>query len=196
MISPYTAAGAIWLIWVAGWWLGALKTAKTVSRESPGSQLSYTIFNWIGAALLFFTPIRGGFFTRPLYPPSLLVAWIAVILVAAGLAYAVWARLHLGRLWSAVVTVKAEHRIVKTGPYTITRHPIYTGMLLAVVGTVVVRDTIGALLGGALIATGLVLKVGREERMLVDHFGADYQVYRQEVPRLVPRLWPRRTGKV
>jgi len=196
MISPYSAAAAIWLIWVVGWWLGALRTAKSVNRESPGSQLSYTIFNWIGAALLFFTPIRDRIFTRALYPLSLTVAWIGVILVAVGLAYSVWARLHLGRLWSAVVTVKAEHRIVKTGPYTITRHPIYTGMLLAVVGTVVARDTFGALLGGALIATGLVLKVRREERMLLDHFGADYQAYQQEVPRLVPRPWHRRTENV
>ena len=196
MISPYSAAAAIWLIWVVGWWLGALRTAKSVNRESPGSQLSYTIFNWIGAALLFFTPIRDRIFTRALYPLSLTVAWIGVVFVAVGLAYAVWARFHLGRLWSAVVTVKAEHRIVKTGPYTITRHPIYTGMLLAVVGTVVARDTFGALLGGALIATGLVLKVRREERMLLDHFGADYQAYQQEVPRLVPRPWHRRTENV
>lgn len=196
MISPYSAAAAIWLIWVVGWWLGALRTAKSVNRESPGSQLSYTIFNWIGAAFLFFTPIRRGIFPRALYAPSQLVAWIGVILVAVGLAYSVWARLHLGRLWSAVVTVKAEHRIVKTGPYTITRHPIYTGMLLAVVGTLVARDTFGALLGGALIATGLVLKVRREERMLLDHFGADYQAYQQEVPRLVPRPWHRRTENV
>ena len=196
MISPYSAAAAIWLIWLAGWWLGALKTAKSVTRESATSQLSYTIFNWIGAVLLFFTPIRGGIFSRALYPPSQLVAWIGVIVIAVGLAYSVWARLHLGRLWSAVVTVKAEHRIIRTGPYTITRHPIYTGMLLAVVGTVVARDTFGGLLGGALIATGLVLKVRREERMLLDHFGADYQAYQQEVPRLVPRPWQRRAESV
>jgi protein-S-isoprenylcysteine O-methyltransferase Ste14 len=196
MISPYSAAAAIWLIWLVGWWLGALGTAKSVSRESPASQLSYTIFNWIGAVLLFFTPIRGGIFSRALYPPSQLVAWIAVIVVAIGLAYSVWARLHLGRLWSAVVTVKAEHRIIRTGPYTLTRHPIYTGMLLALLATVVVRDTVVSLIGCALIATGLVLKVRREERMLLDHFGADYQAYQQEVPRLVPRPWHRRTENV
>jgi len=196
MISPYSAAAAIWLVWVVGWWLGALRTAKNVSRESPGSQLSYTIFNWVGAALLFFTPIRGGILSRALYAPSQLVAWIGVIVVAVGLAYSVWARLHLGRLWSAVVTVKAEHRIIRTGPYTLTRHPIYTGMLLALIATVVVRDTVVALIGCALIATGLALKTRREERMLLDHFGADYQAYQQEVPRLVPRPWHRRTENV
>ena len=101
MIPPGTVAAALWLVWLAGWWLGAIKTARTVARQS--------------------------YFLAGLYPSTPIVAWIGVVLVALGLAYAVWARLHLGRMWSAVVTVKAEHRIVKTGPYTLTRHPIYTG---------------------------------------------------------------------
>lgn len=99
-----------------------------------------------------------------------------------------------GKMWSAVVTVKAEHRIIKTGPYTLTRHPIYTGMLLAVVGTVLVRDTVASLIGCALITTGFVLKLRQEERMLTGHFGDDYRVYREQVPALIPRPWLRRMG--
>jgi protein-S-isoprenylcysteine O-methyltransferase Ste14 len=186
VISRSTAMAALWLVWLAGWWLGALKTARTVTRQSPGSQLGYSIFTWSGAALLFFNAIKGGIFSRAIYPPSQGVAWIGVALVVVGLSYSVWARLHLGRMWSAVVTVKAEHRIVKTGPYTLTRHPIYTGMLLAVVGTVLVRDTVSALIGCALITTGFVLKLRQEERMLTEHFGDDYRVYRREVPALIP----------
>ena len=184
----------LWLVWLAGWWLGALKTARTVTRQSPGSQLGYSIFTWTGAALLFFNAARGGIFSVALYPSTPIVGWIGVVLVALGLAYAVWARLHLGRMWSAVVTVKAEHRLVRTGPYTLTRHPIYTGMLLAVVGTVLVRDTLAAVIGAALIAIGFSVKLRQEERMLIEHFGDDYRVYRQEVPALVPHPWLRRTG--
>jgi protein-S-isoprenylcysteine O-methyltransferase Ste14 len=189
LISPRTITAALWLVWLAGWWLGALKTARTVSRESPGSQLSYSIFTWAGAALLFFNAVQGGIFSRAIYPPSPVVAWIGVAFVAIGLCYAVWARLHLGRMWSAVVTVKAEHRIIKTGPYTLTRHPIYTGMLLAVAGTVLVRDTVVALIGCALITTGAVLKMRQEERVLIEHFGDDYRVYREGVPALIPQPW-------
>jgi protein-S-isoprenylcysteine O-methyltransferase Ste14 len=191
LISPSTVTGAIWLIWLAAWWLGALKTAQTVAREAPSSQLSYSIFVWVGAALLFFNALQGGIFSRALYRASPIVAWIGVALVVLGLAYSVWARLHLGRMWSAVVTVKAEHRIVKSGPYTITRHPIYTGLLLALVGTVLVRDTVAALIGCVLIGTGLVLKVRREEAMLIEHFGDDYRVYQEQVPALIPRPWVR-----
>jgi protein-S-isoprenylcysteine O-methyltransferase Ste14 len=195
VISPGTVAAALWLVWLAGWWLGAIKTARTVARQSPGSQLGYSIFTWAGAALLFFNAVRGGIFSLALYPSTPIVAWIGVVLVALGLAYAVWARLHLGRMWSAVVTVKAEHRIIRTGPYTLTRHPIYTGMLLAVVGTLLVRDTVAALIGCALIATGFLVKLRQEERMLTDHFGDDYRVYREQVPALIPRPWLRRAER-
>src|SRR4051812_9742906 len=119
MMSPSSAMAALWLVWLAGWWLGALKSARTVVRASPGSQLSYSIFIWIGAALLFFNAVRGGIFSAPLYPSLPMIAWIGVALVAIGLSYAVWARLHLGRMWSARVTLKTEHQIIKTGPYNI-----------------------------------------------------------------------------
>src|SRR3954462_8415938 len=192
-MEPGTVMAALWLVWLAGWWLGALKSARTVARASPGSQLIYSIFTWIGAALLFFNVVRGGIFSAALYPSLRTVAWTGVALVALGLAYAVWARLHLGKLWSARVTLKTEHRIIKTGPYAITRHPIYTGMLLALVGTVLVRDTVVGLIGFALIATGFVLKLRQEERMLTEHFGDDYRLYRREVSALIPRPWLRRT---
>src|SRR3954467_10635092 len=195
-MSPSTVMVALWLVWLAGWWLGAVKSARTVARASPGSQLTYSIFTWIGAALLFFNAVRGGIFSAPLYPSLPSVAWTGVALVVIGLSYAVWARLHLGKMWSARVTLKTEHRIIKTGPYTITRHPIYTGMLLALVGTVLVRDTVAGLIGFVLIATGFVLKLRHEERMLTDHFGDDYRTYRQEVPALIPRPWLRRTDRV
>src|SRR3954467_11912211 len=85
VMSPSTVMAALWLVWLAGWWLGALKTARTVARASPGSQLSYSIFVWIGAALLFFNVVRGGIFSAALYPSSPIVAWIGVALVALGL---------------------------------------------------------------------------------------------------------------
>src|SRR3954463_12597257 len=190
-MSPSTVMAVLWLVWLAGWWLGALKSARTVARASPGSQLGYSIFVWIGAALLFFNAVRGGIFSTALYPSSPIVAWTGVGIVALGLSHAVWARLHLGRMWSARGTLKTEHRIIKTGPYNITRHPIYTGMLLAAVGTVLVRDTVAALIGFAFITTGFVLKLRQEERMLTEHFGDDYRLYRREVPALIPRPWLR-----
>jgi len=114
---------------------------------------------------------------------------VAVGVAAVGFAYAWWARIHLGRLWSSTVTLKADHAIVRSGPYALTRHPIYTGLLLAVIATAVVEHTVGAVIGTGFMITGFVVKLRQEEHLLTQHFGAAYDAYRRDVPALVPRPW-------
>ena len=70
-----------------------------------------------------------------------------------------------------------------------TRHPIYTGLLLALIGTSVARDSVAALIGLCLLVVGLVVKIRQEERLLMEHFGKAYQMYQAEVPAIVPGLW-------
>lgn len=64
-----------------------------------------------------------------------------------GLLLALWSRFVLGRNWSAAVTVKQGHSLVRNGPYAIVRHPIYSGFLLALLGTAIARGTVGAFIG-------------------------------------------------
>jgi protein-S-isoprenylcysteine O-methyltransferase Ste14 len=82
-------------------------------------------------------------------------------LCLAGFAFAWWARLHLGRLWSAFVTLKADHRIVDTGPYGIVRHPIYTGIILATLALAIVKGTAYAVAGALLVIVGFWIKAPR-----------------------------------
>jgi protein-S-isoprenylcysteine O-methyltransferase Ste14 len=112
-------------------------------------------------------------------------------LCVAGLAFAAWARIHIGRFWSSAVVLKAGHALIRGGPYALTRHPIYTGLLLAVTGTVLARDSIAGLLGWALVLAGFVVKLRQEERLLLEHFGPAYQAYQAEVPALIPRIGSR-----
>jgi len=71
--------------------------------------------------------------------------WLAVCgLVGAGVAVAWWARLHLGRMWSARITLKADHKVVDSGPYALVRHPIYSGLLLSLMATAAAKGTIPA----------------------------------------------------
>lgn len=116
------------------------------------------------------------------------LAWIVLAAVVGGLGFTAWARWHLGRFWSAAVTLKAEHSLIRTGPYALTRHPIYFGILLALAGTVVVHDDLAGLAGYSLMLLGVVLKVRQEERPLTQHFGAAYRDYQALVPALIPRL--------
>src|SRR5262249_17077424 len=108
-----------------------------------------------------------------------------------GLGFAVWARVHLGRFWSGTVTLKADHALIRTGPYALTRHPIYTGLLSAFTGTALGRDSVAGLLGLGLRVAALVVKLHQEERPLRGHCGPAYQQYQAEVPALLPRPWAR-----
>ena len=113
-------------------------------------------------------------------------------LTLAGTLFTWWARIHLGRFWSNAITRKEGHRVIDTGPYGLVRHPIYTGLIAAMLATGVAVGTITAMLGAVLISLGLWQKARMEEGFLTDELGADaYGPYCRRVPMLVPFL-PRR----
>ena len=89
-------------------------------------------------------------------------------------------------LWSGQVTKKADHRVVDTGPYAIVRHPIYTGILLAVYATAALKGTVLGLAGAAVITIGLWMKARLEEYFLREELGTNYDAYRKRVPMLLP----------
>jgi protein-S-isoprenylcysteine O-methyltransferase Ste14 len=107
----------------------------------------------------------------------------------AGLLFTVWARVILGRMWSGRITLKEDHTLVQRGPYALARHPIYTGLLVALLGTMLARPTVASLLGVVTITVGLVFKLRQEERLLAGHFGPAYAAYRQKVKGLIPFIW-------
>jgi protein-S-isoprenylcysteine O-methyltransferase Ste14 len=187
MISPTTCVSPLWVAWLLGWWIASWSTARTVARQSTASRLAHSVFIWAGAALLFLHPRRFRLLVHPLLPRSVWIAWGGAVLVALGLGFSAWARTHLGRFWSGTVTLKADHVLICTGPYAWTRHPIYTGLLLALVGTAVVRDTLTGFAGLVPLAVGVMLKIRQEERFLSQQFGAAYRAYQAEVPAVIPR---------
>jgi protein-S-isoprenylcysteine O-methyltransferase Ste14 len=115
------------------------------------------------------------------------VAYLLAILTFAGLIFAWWARIYLGRLWSGSITRKEGHRVVDSGPYAFVRHPIYTGLIGATLATGIAAATANAILGGILIILGLCLKARIEEHFLSTELGPGaYAAYRRRVPMLVP----------
>jgi protein-S-isoprenylcysteine O-methyltransferase Ste14 len=112
---------------------------------------------------------------------------LCAALVGVGVAIAWWARLHLGRLWSARITRKADHKVVDSGPYAIVRHPIYAGLLLSLAATAAAKGTILGLAGFAILLIGIWLKARLEERWLTGELGEDaYGNYCRRVPMLLP----------
>jgi protein-S-isoprenylcysteine O-methyltransferase Ste14 len=114
---------------------------------------------------------------------------IGLVLTLAGLTFALWARFALGRNWSGTVTLKQDHVLVRSGPYAIVGHPIYSGFLLALLGTAIAHGNIGAFIGVAIAALTLRLKSLTEESFMMEQYGSQYIAYTREVKSLIPFVW-------
>lgn len=123
-----------------------------------------------------------------LFHVSTAIGWLGAILVVAGIALAIWARYYLGRNWSSHPTHKEHHDLVTGGPYTWIRHPIYTGMLLALIGCMVVGSLFGFVMFAILLVVFLV-RVDKEERIMLSLFPDQYPAYQKRTKRLVPWVW-------
>ena len=108
------------------------------------------------------------------------------VLTAVGVGFAIWARHHIGRNWSGQVTIRREHELIRTGPYAHIRHPIYTGLIVAVAGTAIVIGEHRALTALALILLGFTFKGKREESMLENRFGPAFEEYRRRTGFFLP----------
>src|SRR6185312_13977721 len=108
----------------------------------------------------------------------------------AGIAIAIWARRILGTNWSALVTLKEGHTLIRRGPYAYVRHPIYSGILLAAAGTfLAVLPTLQGIISFCLLFVGFRLKSRLEERVLSQQFPDEYPQYFREVKALVPFIY-------
>jgi protein-S-isoprenylcysteine O-methyltransferase Ste14 len=118
--------------------------------------------------------------------PWVRVLGLAILLAAT--AFTLWARLVLGAMWSAAPTVKQEHKLRTSGPYGITRHPIYTGMLGMLLGSLLVAGGGRWIVPFPVFLVLLEIKIHIEERLMLGEFPDDYRRYRQRVPKLIPGL--------
>lgn len=178
--------GALWLIWLAIWIGAALSVKHTRRIESRMSRLIHGAAMLAGAVLLAMPNLLGSMLELRFHHHSLLWFITGTVLLALGLGFSVIARFRLGRNWSGLVTVKQDHELIRSGPYALVRHPIYTGMLTALIGTALVIGNGRAALGVAVLFAGLIYKIGVEERFMADQFGEAYARYRREVPALIP----------
>jgi protein-S-isoprenylcysteine O-methyltransferase Ste14 len=106
----------------------------------------------------------------------------------AGLLFAIWAREHLGRNWSHSVTIKQGHELITTGPYTVVRHPIYTGILTGFLGMAIAISQVRGFIAFVLVCLALWIKLRIEEQWMGSQFGEAYATYAHQTAALVPYL--------
>lgn len=178
-----------WLVIAAVWVIAALVTKRSVRREFSGYRFIQVIILVIGCLLIFNSSFVPEFLNRRIIPETRVTGFVGLLLTWAGMLFALWARFFLGTNWSAAITVKEHHQLIRTGPYAIVRHPIYSGFLLALLGTAVAFGKPRDFLGLILATMGWRLKSLVEERFMTEEFGAEYTTYRRKVKALVPFIW-------
>ena len=182
------AIGALWSVWVVGWLVAARNVKRARWREPAATRALHALPLLLCAALLI---------ARRWLPPALSARFapsgsglplFGAVLVVGGLSLTFWARWHLGRNWSGWVTVKDGHTLTRTGPYRTVRHPIYSGLLLALVGTALAIGEWRGALAVAFALLGFVLKLRIEEARMHATF-AEYADYCRQTRALIPGLW-------
>jgi protein-S-isoprenylcysteine O-methyltransferase Ste14 len=179
-----------WFAWGLYWVISARNAKPTMRRESLASRGSHVLPLLVGISLVALPHLPSPMFATRILPRTFATYGIGVAIIFLGLAFAVWARRHIGRNWSGTVTLKENHVLIRTGPYAWVRHPIYTGLLTAVLGTAIARGELRGVWALALCTIGFVIKLRIEERWMREAFGSEYARYSAEVPALVP-LWRR-----
>ena len=174
-----------WVLFIVYWSINAFRVKAVAEHQSWAESLSYRLPATVGAGLLWVQASP-----RPLQtvitPHNYAVRLTGAVLCVAGLGTAIWARRTLAGNWSSNVTFKQGHELVKTGPYRFARHPIYTGLLLMVLGTALAGARLHSWLGAGLLFISFWIKLKAEEVVMLRHFPDQYPAYRNEVKAIVP----------
>lgn len=177
---------SLWLGWGLYWWAQS-RNVKPVARTEPMySRLSHIVPLSIAAILIGLPRMPLPALGERLLPLAAWPFWLGAVLTAAGLLFTVWARVHIGTNWSGVVTVKENHELIQSGPYGIVRHPIYTGLLVALVGSAIARGEWRGVIAVAIVLWAFSRKLQTEERYMREQFGDAYRRYSERVPALIP----------
>jgi len=176
-----------WLFWGSWWLLMAFFSKGTKRRETVWQRFEHVLPTAFGF-LLVFEQVRLPGLAQPLFPDVPALALLAVAVTFLGLLFAAWARLALGANWSGSITIKKGHQLIRRGPYRFIRHPIYTGMLVALLATATVERQVSGLLGFALFLFALYRKARREESFLSEEFGPAYVEHSEHTGMFLPRF--------
>jgi protein-S-isoprenylcysteine O-methyltransferase Ste14 len=180
----------LWASLVLYWIVSARSTKKKVRGNSWGRIMLVRVVLILATLLL----LRlGGFhklshhFHLEIVPSNPALRIVGVVLCAVGIGFAIWARRHLGRNWGMPMSLQKDHELVTTGPYRLVRHPIYSGVLLAVLGSALAQSVVWFL---PLVIWGIyfIYSAKVEERLMAQEFPHVYPAYRARTKMLIPFL--------
>jgi protein-S-isoprenylcysteine O-methyltransferase Ste14 len=183
-----TLADIPWVVLVLYRIVTAARANNVKAREASAIRFA-VIANQIVAFTLLFSSTVG------ILPPGrrfvsdhLAVRIAGIIMTWMGIALVLWAQRNLGKFWSARITIRVDHRLIRSGPYARVRHPVYSGLLLAVAGTALNTGEWRGVGSFCLVLIAFAYKIRKEEELLTQEFGEAYQDYRNQSGVLTPRF--------
>jgi len=187
-----------WAAFLLVWGISALFVKQDVRGGGYAAAWQrYWVLRLAAAAIIIFVAVRLGrragssgaaLFSHGIFTPPPALGWAGAALTAIGIGFAIWARVNLGRNWSSRPAVKEHHEFVMTGPYAYVRHPIYSGIMLAALGTAFTSSVIGIGLF-VFISITFALRMNKEEKIMLELFPDQYPEYQKHTKRLVPFVW-------
>ena len=187
-MNPILAAAidSAWGVTAIVWLVGIFLTKRPARQTSLLSRFLLLAPIAIGYTLVASHAIRQGWLNLHLWPQSLAMQESGLILTVLGCGLAIWARVSLGSNWSARPSVKQGNVLIVQGPYKLVRHPIYSGLLLALAGSSLAVDRSGCILGWILVFATYSVKIRQEEQLMLQTFPQDYPAYRRRIKALIP----------
>jgi protein-S-isoprenylcysteine O-methyltransferase len=177
-----------WLLLMVYWLLAGMHTKITVKKEASGIRLVYLALMFAAFALVYFSRLHIGFLGMKFISPNIYTPWIGLVLHLCGIGLAMAARWKLGENWSGTVTVKKDHELIQTGPYALTRHPIYTGIFFGLLGAVVIQGETRGLIALVILFLALHIKIAKEETFMKQLFPS-YTRYVRSTKKFIPLIY-------
>lgn len=179
----------IWIIIGFYWIIAGQKIKKAKKKEDIRFRVFYMFF-WIAPVLVtFFNAIPVEWLQQRLYKESIILNISSFLLAFLSLAFMVWSRVILGENWSGRVAIKKNHDLITSGPYKYVRHPMYSGFIFAFLWSAILLGEVRGLISFIILITGIVIKLGIEERFIREAFGKEYIAYAKRVKKIIPFIY-------
>lgn len=180
---------ALWLLFIVYWALAAAGAKRNVSRRRRGVELGLrVVLILIVVSLLQFRSLRLflGQIQR-FVNHSAILGWTGAVLCLLGFGLSIYARSHLGRNWGMPMSLKEQPELVTSGPYSRIRHPIYTGLILAMFGSAIAVSIVWALVL-VVVSAYFIYSARQEETIMLQQFHETYAAYMARTGMFLPRL--------
>jgi len=171
------------------WFIRASAVKTPVYSQSSWQRRIYVFFLLLSFAIMYLPYSSIGFLGIQLFPANNISGILGLLICAGAVAFAIWARTTLGSNWSGNVTLKKEHELVQSGPYSLVRHPIYTGFFFAMLGVAITIGQVKGFVALAIIFFNHQQKIVLEEKLMYQQFPQTYPDYAKRVKAYIPFLF-------